>query len=51
MTGVWNHNPSVQFSPDTNTTKLQLFQMFFFGKFVEGVLLNNINAKIKGEKV
>ena len=49
--GARNNNWCVSFAPDTKTTKLQLFQLFLFGYFIERVLLHNENERIEGEKV
>ena len=41
-----NQNPCVHFSLDIDPTKMQLFQLLLFRDFIEGLLLNNINARI-----
>ena len=46
LTDARNQNLRVHFSPDTNPTKLKLFQMFFFRHFIEGALLHNTNERI-----
>ena len=48
LMGAKKHNPRFNFSPDIDPTKLQPFQFFLFGDFIEGVLLHNINSRIKG---
>ena len=45
-----NYNTYAQFILDIDPTNLQLFQMFFFGGFIEGMLLHNINVRIEGGK-
>ena len=46
LMGARNHNMCVQFAPDIKPTDLQLFQMFSFRSFIEGVLVHNTNGRI-----
>ena len=48
LMGARKHNPRFNFLPDIDPTKLQPFQFFLFRYFIEGVLLHNINSRIKG---
>ena len=41
-----NHNTFVHFTLNIKTSKLQRFQMFSLGYFIEGVLLYNTNKRI-----
>ena len=45
-----NQNPCVHFDLDIETTRMQFFQLFLFRYFILGVLLNNIDERVEGEK-
>ena len=51
LIGARNHNACVHFAPDIEPTQLQLFQIFLFRDFIEGVLQHNANERIEGKKV
>ena len=46
-----NHSPCINCYPDICMTNVQLFNIFWFRDFLEGMLQSNINEEIEGEKV
>ena len=49
--GARNQNMCFRFILDIESIEIQLFQLFFFRYFIEGVLLHNINARIEEGKI
>ena len=48
--GARNQNMCFRFILDIESIEIQLFQLFFFRYFIEGVLLHSISSIMEGDK-